>query len=180
MIRAAVCRGCAPQNLLAWLLRRYHGLEYLPIIARAAQGKPYFLDRPDLCFSYSHTGDLVLCAVGSRPLGADVEAVVPRRAALPTYSFSREEADRWRSLGGNWPAFYTVWTRKEAWSKYTGEGLSRPWKTPPEEDLFFGTYGDAHWRACICGEEPPPEELLLLSGGEPGITEEGTIRRWQD
>ena len=32
------------------------GLEQMPAVERAPGGKPYFPDRPGLCFSLSHSG----------------------------------------------------------------------------------------------------------------------------
>ena len=58
------------------------GLEQMPAVERAPGGKPYFPDRPELCFSLSHSGPWALCALGDGPVGADVETVRPRREAL--------------------------------------------------------------------------------------------------
>ena len=40
-------------------------------------GKPRLRDFPDIHFSVSHTDGLVMCAVADRPVGCDVERIVP-------------------------------------------------------------------------------------------------------
>ena len=40
-------------------------------------GKPCFPDRPDLHFSLSHSDEVVMCVVADRPVGCDVERIVP-------------------------------------------------------------------------------------------------------
>ena len=74
-----------------------------------------------------------------------------------------DQLAEYRARGGDWPAFFTLWTRKEAWCKYTGEGLARSLRqTPPKKGLFYGFYAGEGWRAAVCGEEPAPKEILWL------------------
>ena len=40
------------------------GVQQMPAVERAPGGKPYFPDRPELCFSLSHSGPWALCALG--------------------------------------------------------------------------------------------------------------------
>lgn len=85
----------------------------------------------DIRFNVSHSHELALIAVtaGAR-VGVDVEHVRPLRDldALISRFFSAEEA---RSLAPLAPqdrlaAFYACWTRKEAYLKATGSGLTVP------------------------------------------------------
>lgn len=160
-------RSCPWQALLAYVLKAEYGLSPLPEIARTPQGKPHFPDRPDLHFSVSHTGDLVLCAVSACPVGTDIETIRPRRDSLPRYALTEEEQRGWQALGRDWQAFYTLWTRKEAWCKYTGQGLRALWgQTPPKEGLCWGQYAGDGWRAAVCGQEQPPETICWLEKGD--------------
>lgn len=78
------------------------------------------------CLSLSHSGDLVVCAVGERPLGVDAELIRPARMAAARRCFSPgeqallaaaapEERDR---------CFWRIWTGKEALVKRSGQGLA--------------------------------------------------------
>ncbi len=79
-------------------------------------------------FSLSHSGDLVMLAVAGTPVGADVEEVPAQGTAdsITSHLHPREQAEITalpvpddRRL-----AFARCWTRKEAYLKGTGEGLS--------------------------------------------------------
>ncbi len=69
--------------LLAGLAEEVWGLVPLPEIAALPGGKPWFPTRPDCRFSLSHAGELGMCAVSERTVGADVERLRPRRVSLP-------------------------------------------------------------------------------------------------
>jgi 4'-phosphopantetheinyl transferase len=150
----------SPLALLAQGAAETWGLSPLPEICRGEEGKPYFPSRPHLHFSLSHTGDLVLCALSSRPVGADIEQVVPRQPRLVQYALTGAEYAQYQALGGGWDVFYALWTRREAWCKYTGLGLAKLREEDiPDEGLFFGAYRGEGWRATVCGREAPPDAI---------------------
>jgi len=99
-------------------------------IAQGAFGKPFVLGS-SLQFSTSHAGPLLLVALADAlPVGCDIERVRPARD-LPTIAancFTVEEASRIAMLSGvdRDAAFYDCWTRKEAYLKAIGTGLSLP------------------------------------------------------
>ena len=99
-----------------------------------AYGKPA-LDRAtanlDLFFSLSHSRDLALVAVTrGREIGIDVEYVRPdlveERLAERVFSPNELAALRQLSVSSQVEAFFAGWTRKEAYVKGRGEGLSLP------------------------------------------------------
>lgn len=144
--------------LLAHALRRVYGLETMPEIARLPGGKPYFPTAPHIHFNLSHSGSFVLCAVGDGPVGVDVETPRPRHARLPAFALSPAEHAAYLRAGGTWEAFYDLWTRKEAWCKFTGLGIpGRPGtaEVPPEALLRSGGAFGCRW--AVCAGETPPE-----------------------
>jgi 4'-phosphopantetheinyl transferase len=81
--------------------------------------------------SLSHTGDYVLCGIAaSGLLGVDVELVRPRKQWEGIAEFALHPAERRRLSGlpdrDLWPAFYRLWTLKEALAKALGVGLAMP------------------------------------------------------
>lgn len=148
------------RTLLALVLRERFGITVLPRIANTSLGKPYFPDFPEIQFSLSHSGNLMLCALGGFPVGADIEIIKPRQAGLPRYALTAPEYDRYLKTGGDWPAFYDLWTQKEAWCKYTGRGLLDRQTDLPSTGLYLGAYAGDTWRAAVCAEEIPPKEIL--------------------
>lgn len=156
---------CPTQDFLARVLKTEYGLSPLPELARTELGKPYFPHLPHIQFSVSHSKSLILCALSDRPVGVDIEDIRPRRDSLPEYALTEPEFCRYQSLGGDWPAFYVLWTRKEAWCKYTGQGLAPLWGQTPPETLHYGAYAGEGWKAAVCGEEVPPAAIIWLEGG---------------
>jgi len=111
---------------------REYGLQ-APQVLRTPKGKPYV----ELCkrqeggtslweglhLSVSHSGEYFLCIVGDKPVGIDVQERKGRNASkIADRYFSDLEKEYVKENGEN--GFFTVWTRKEAYSKLTGEGLA--------------------------------------------------------
>jgi 4'-phosphopantetheinyl transferase len=82
-----------------------------------------------LHFNFSHSDGIALCAVASgRALGVDVERVRPLRSVeeIAERFFSRRECAALRAMPAalRCDAFYACWSRKEAYVKGRGMGLS--------------------------------------------------------
>jgi len=121
-----ICRG-----LLRSILAGYLGLKPAEIrFEYGPQGKPSLQNRA-MCFSVSHSEDRVLYAFCKNcELGVDLEYVrdLPDAEILAQRFFAPSEYIEFR---GTTPAvrtraFFCCWTRKEAYIKATGRGLSLP------------------------------------------------------
>ncbi len=89
-------------------------------------GKPFVQDS-DVQFNLSHSGDCVLIGVAqNRSIGVDVEFVRHKQdyMALAKRFFSQAEFLAIQASEKPIEAFYRCWTRKEAFLKATGMGLS--------------------------------------------------------
>jgi 4'-phosphopantetheinyl transferase len=96
-----------------------------------AAGKPFLLGHPELRFNVSHTNGLALLAfVRDREIGVDVEKVREQSDVMKLAErfFSARERQYLRNLTGDelHAAFFRCWTRKEAYIKAKGDGLSLP------------------------------------------------------
>jgi 4'-phosphopantetheinyl transferase len=96
------------------------------------KGKPYLTEPPGeaLRFNVSHSGELALIAFSrGRELGVDIELRRPLDdlLALARISFSPREYAALCALppGDHTAAFFACWSRKEAFIKATGEGVSQ-------------------------------------------------------
>ncbi|MCA9970356.1 MAG: 4'-phosphopantetheinyl transferase superfamily protein [Anaerolineales bacterium] len=122
----AVARGA-----LRTLLGGYLGVaETAVAFTYTTHGKPE-LPGADLCFNVSHSGELALMAFARRRmLGVDVEAVreLQDAAGIAERFFAPSEVAVFRQVAPAWQpqAFFNCWTRKEAFIKAIGEGLSHP------------------------------------------------------
>jgi 4'-phosphopantetheinyl transferase len=95
------------------------------------KGKPILRDSSRIDFNASHSGEMALYAftVGCE-VGIDVEKIrkLDEPESIATRFFSMAEASELLSLTPEQrgPAFFRCWTRKEAYVKAIGEGLSIP------------------------------------------------------
>ena len=128
-----------------WLLGYALSLEDIPreqqIFTENQWGKPMLAHRPSPHFSLSHSGMLVVCALGDSPLGVDVEEPrctmkIARRFFSPdevSFLESLSETDRREALNRLWPA-------KEAFVKALGTGFH----TAPDSFAIRLTPSEAH------------------------------------
>lgn len=107
-------RKARDQVLCAYgLLRLAMGGGSLPSVALEKGGKPYFLERPDLYFSLSHTEGAALVGLSDHPIGVDIEKIRPLGPRVKQrlgIELTEEEAFR-------------RWTALEACAKRTGKGV---------------------------------------------------------
>jgi len=116
------------------VLGGYLGLAPAAIsLGRTPQGRPALLGAQagTLAFSVSRSAGLALCAVTiGRDIGVDVERVMRGVAGDVVHDgvLSPAEVAALRALEpqARDRAFFTVWTRKEAYAKARGLGLSLP------------------------------------------------------
>jgi 4'-phosphopantetheinyl transferase len=83
------------------------------------------------CFNVTHCDEVALYAFSrAGDIGIDLEAIRPLREAddIAARFFSRRENDAYRGLGAQDKplAFFSCWTRKEAFVKALGDGLCAP------------------------------------------------------
>lgn len=106
-------------------------------IRRTPLGKPYLPLMPEIFVSASHSGDYLLCAVADTEIGVDIqrhetlknetaEETNARLAKLSKRYFHPEEAEF--IIKAPWERFFKVWTAKESYVKYTGEGIDDNFK----------------------------------------------------
>lgn len=118
------------------ILGRYLGQRPARItFSEGGSGKPILVTGracPEISFNLSHSGDLALLAVADqRVVGIDLERVrpAPLHAEIAARYFSPHEYSEWIGLADEerLEGFFLGWTRKEAYSKALGLGVSRCW-----------------------------------------------------
>jgi len=150
-VRFIWCRGFVRQILGEQLSRPPEEISF----SYASSGKP-FVAGTELRFNVSHSGDVALFAVAwRRELGVDIEAVRPAVAdsgiAERFFSSGEREALAAMTPESRRRAFFTCWTRKEAYLKARGSGLSLPL------DQFEVTVAAALPAALLRAPEGPTE-----------------------
>jgi 4'-phosphopantetheinyl transferase len=125
--RYIAARGSLRVLLGRYLHRDPTALEF----SYSSRGKPALKGQgtESLHFNLAHSHDLALIAVTrAAPVGVDVERIRPMRDAdqIAGRFFSAREAEAFRNVpvAEQDTAFFSLWTRKEAWLKATGDGIS--------------------------------------------------------
>lgn len=151
-------------------------------------GKPQLTNAPqDLRFNLSHAGELALLAVTvSRDVGVDLEQERPVEVlTIAERFFSEGERQSLREYppAGRKAAFFRGWTRKEAFIKALGSGLTFPLDgfevsltDSPSDQLLLGcsTAPDELDRWRIRSLVVPPGYTAAVAAG-PG---DWRVRQW--
>lgn len=87
-------------------------------------GKPYTESAP-VHFSISHSKNIAVCAISDKPVGIDIEFIRDVNLNIAKRQFAPDEA---RYVFEKWDLskrrFFEVWTRKEAYVKLLGKGIT--------------------------------------------------------
>jgi 4'-phosphopantetheinyl transferase len=154
------------RGALRILLARYLDLAPAAIqFAYGPKGKPALAAPSLLDFNASHSGNLAVFAfTAGCEIGIDIERIrpVPGLQNIADRFFSRREAAELLSLPENHrdQAFFQCWTRKEAYIKATGEGLSAPLDRPQAPD----------WKLCDLQLTPGYAAALAYRDAERPLT----------
>jgi 4'-phosphopantetheinyl transferase len=88
--------------------------------------KPQLAGVPDLHFNLSHSGDWVVGAIDSTPIGIDLEKIEYCEEKLPLDFLSVRELAQYHvfNFKERITFFYAIWTGKESYAKALGLGLN--------------------------------------------------------
>lgn len=172
-------------GLYADLLVRYLACKHLGLtndlfmFSQTKTGKPYLLGGYSFAFSISHTRNAIAVAVAGKAIGVDIEKVVNNNdhidickkyfsADEQKYIFSEPEGRGWR--------FFEIWTRKEAYLKWNGAGLSSQLNSfcslHPDKGMQIRAMTVDDYIIAVCTESPVLDDCLYY------WTEAAAIRRF--
>lgn len=90
-------------------------------------GKLSLLEYPNFHFNISHTRNAVAVAFSDEPIGIDVEKLWEADTQIAHRFFTANEVDYIENVAEEKNRrFYEIWTKKEAYIKRIGKGLSTP------------------------------------------------------
>ena len=121
--------------------------------ARNKHGKPYFESLPDFNFNISHSGNLTVIAVSDQNIGVDTEKLrkpdfrVAKRFCEDEYNYINKSPSP--------TTFFEIWTKKEAYLKYLGEGLHGGLNSFSvfKTDVPIKTFKCGDYIISVCGTE---------------------------
>ena len=144
------------RQLLNRVLRHYCGLPEAAEILTERKGRHYVDKSYGLCFSVTHTGNLWCCCVSDHPVGIDAEfwtRQVTNPGKLAGRFLTAEEQKYFFAGNDNEDQrnrLLYLWTRKEAYLKYTGEGLYGLSRAPSVVNAPGSTWISSFNRDGVC------------------------------
>lgn len=181
----------AAHRLLCFALKSAYGIEPLPDDwAVGEYGKPYLKDLSGVHFNISHSGNMAMCVLHEKPVGADIELVRPPRPGLEQKIMSESERQVFSRCDDKVKFFYRVWTLKESYMKYTGCGLGALGEItvlPGEAGIISNVKGCRFasidripgYQSAVCagaaGFAEPPETGGFLGGDDIEIVAAGAL-----
>ncbi|MCI8472300.1 MAG: 4'-phosphopantetheinyl transferase superfamily protein [Clostridiales bacterium] len=135
-------------------------------------GKPFLKNNQDYHFNISHTHNMIAVAISSNPVGVDVERTREIDTGIAKRFFTKREQNYIeKSQDDLYERFFEIWTKKEAYIKCTGKGLSVPLDsfdvTGKSLSERFYTVGDGKYIINMCGAEEniAPTTIIMPEAG---------------
>ncbi|MBK1811288.1 4'-phosphopantetheinyl transferase superfamily protein [Clostridium sp. YIM B02505] len=97
------------------------------VFEKGDHGKPYINQYVNFNYNISHTRDAIVLAISDSAIGVDIEKIRKADPYIAKRFFTSDEQEY--IIQDNFQSdrrFCEVWTKKEAYVKYSGKGLSMP------------------------------------------------------
>lgn len=90
-------------------------------------GKPCLVNRGDIQFNLSHSGDYACCAIGDLPIGVDIQKKMPVKGKLAERFFTAADNGKLQECSEEEreELFFRMWSIKESYVKLTGKGIGK-------------------------------------------------------
>ena len=141
-------------------------------VLRTDKGKPYFAEEAGVYFSISHSKDYWACVVADEPVGMDLQFHKQGKLEQVSSRFFHPDEVAWLETQ-TWPAsFFEIWTAKESYVKWTGDGIDRHFgdfsvadetglRDQIEGAYFWRSQVEAEYSLCLCGSQPWDEVSIM-------------------
>ena len=165
------CLSVMGEFLLICYLRLCYGVENTSFL-KGDRGKPYLKGENIVKFNISHTNNIVALAISKQNVGVDVESLHSASDAeisqLIGFCFSPKEAQYIESENNKSKLrFFEIWTRREAYFKFLGNGLSiKDNKTDIPDNYHFLGIKYKDYVANVCSDKDINVDLHIVSAND--------------
>ncbi len=130
--------------------------------------KPYLVSEGNIHFNLSHTRNMIVCGYSDQPVGVDVERIkVPfHKEIVRRYRADEQLQCQRGSEQEQASAFYQIWTKKEAYVKCDGTGLSVEVTEIPTNLPQFETWKRGEYIISLFSRSEAPTELVNITEEE--------------
>lgn len=98
------------------------GYRTVPVFSVTATGKPYLANVSNIHFNLSHCKAGIACGIDESEIGVDIQEYIQYDESLGKYFLSPQENIDVQNGNSN-VEFTKLWTLKESYGKYTGDGI---------------------------------------------------------
>lgn len=118
-------------------------------------GKP---QGEEIYFSFSHSGNVAVCAVSNNPVGVDVEKIRSVNIDVAKKRFCKSEYQNIITSQDPEDKFLEYWVKKESYLKAVGKGIKEGLDSVNVDEVVDNTfymYNTHGHKICICSKEKP-------------------------
>ena len=121
-------------------------------------GKPVFKNA-DIHFNISHSGTAAAVVLSSSPVGIDIQRIHPYNPALANRICTAYEKTALSSAADKAYMLYSLWSMRESYVKYTGEGLRGSIR---DIDYTGKSYSQRVLSDFVLSVSPSPHEIAFI------------------
>jgi 4'-phosphopantetheinyl transferase len=149
------------------------------LFAETEFGKPFLVGYPYFCFNISHTRNALAVAFADCPVGVDLERIREIDMGIANRFFTQSESVYISQTNDPDSAFYEIWTKKEAYIKWVGKGLSIPLRSfsVVDEPICHGliTHRHSDYIISVCSEPNSKFEFSQMVEEQIYLTHDGMM-----
>lgn len=115
-------------------------------------GKPYYPDLPNFHFNLSHSGNYVVFAIDDKEVGIDIQKIVKEKEKVISKVLNEKELETLKYKKAK--DYARLWTYKESYVKYLGQGLNKDIKNIDLNslDVNFKEYRVYGYQLTVCSK----------------------------
>ncbi len=122
----------------------------------AEHGKPFFENFKDFYFNISHSASCVAVAIAENDVGIDIEKLREPNFAVAERFNINEKTYIFQNPTDSVKRFYEIWTKKEAFSKQKGTGISVALSafdvTETKHSAYFKSFTEENFQISVYSE----------------------------
>lgn len=132
-----------------------------------AHGKPFYIGRDNFHFSVSHTKNMIAAAFYDHSVGIDIESSDRQSYNIAKRCCTADELEFLDMSDKKDREFIRIWTKKEAFSKLTGEGIGMDYRTfSVLSDSRIKTFEHSGYFISAVSEYPSGYETSICTAAE--------------
>lgn len=171
---------CLYADLLTRVLACKNGnlSNYDLLFSKNSFGKPFITNIPNFKYNLSHTKNAIAICVSDNEVGIDVEKIRDININLAKRFFTQDECDyiteKQTSL-----RFFEVWTKKEAYLKFIGKGLSvqlNSFSVLELDTAIFSTFYIGDYIVSVCTEKTFLENDITILDQQQLLSNISTLK----